>query len=482
MSGLGLAPADGFWTRHQTGGVRLRMGDSGAAARPPITVPQLFTQAVREFGHREALCVQREERWERMTYLQYEEQCRALARGLLQMGLERSRGVLILGQNSLEWFIGLIGAIMAGGVAVGVDPWCSAASCLEVALASQAQVILLQGDQQLQKILKVQEKLPGLKAIVRWDGPLEEGTPLVHTWRQLISLGSQVEEARLDDVISSQRANQCCAVMYEDGMAAAPRGVLLSHDNVTWTCWRVAGAMGLGSQEVVLSYLPLNLMSVQMCDLWIPLICGGATYFPQPGNHKSSLLAALRAVRPTLFLSRPQFWEAVQRSWSSAHRKAHPLRKMILGWARGRGLTAYNTSGALPWGYSLAGHLIFRPARRALGLDRCRCCYVTMATMDPELVEYYGGLGVELLELHGTNESSGVQHLRLPGTRPRGSGSLEALSCPRHEGPETAAHQYGRHICMGRLAQLPDTMLQDGRLLTQEEEELHCRPITDQHE
>ncbi|KAM5157470.1 long-chain-fatty-acid--CoA ligase ACSBG2-like [Mantella aurantiaca] len=332
-------PVESMWTVHKDSAVTLRMEGSGSASIPPLTVPEFFSQAVMKFDQRVALCVRSGDGWEEITYRQYKEHCRMVARGLLGLGLARFSGVLILGRTSPQWFIAHIGAIMAGGVAVGVDPSCTGSFCLGAALDSQAQVVMVQDGRQLQKILEVRERLTGLKAIVQWEGEVEETQPLIYTWERLCDLGSEVEESRLHQVLSQQKTNLCCAVVYESAIEPL-RGVLLSHDNVTWTCRAVAESLALGSEERVVSYLPPSHMTAQMFDLWLPLCCGGRTYFTDSDDLQGSLLAALKAVRPTYFLGFPRFWEKVRRKWMLAERKGTPLQKKILRWAQETALQA----------------------------------------------------------------------------------------------------------------------------------------------
>ncbi|XP_041436664.1 uncharacterized protein LOC108705086 isoform X2 [Xenopus laevis] len=468
-----LAPAQTLWTVQRDGAVRLRMESSGAGSEPPLTVAQLMADAVRWFGQQVALCVREAEEWQRITYLQYGKQCRAVSKGLIRIGLERFHGALILGKNSPEWFMAEVGSIMAGGLAVVIDPLCTASECVDVALRTDTQVILLQDRGQLRKVLQVLRTLPHVKAIVQWEGDKEETHPRLYTWEELILLGMEVPDSKLDDVIASQKPNQCCAVFYTEDN---PRGVMLSHDNLTWVSQTTCKLLNLNKHDVVISYLPLNQVAVQLFDLWIPLCCGGTTYFAEADALKKSLLPTLREVRPTRFLGLPWFWEKIQTRWMTLEEKTKLFPRKILAWGRGVGLRKYQKegAGAAPWGYCLARRLVFHPVRVTLGLDRCSLCYVGTVPITHGTMEYYGSLGLTLLNVYGMNESCGLHSMELPNAWRTKSSGLEIPGCrTRITEPLTEATGelclWGRHVFMGYLGMEKETQAaldDEGHLLT----------------
>lgn len=48
-----------------------------------------------------------------------------------------------------------------------------------------------------------------------------------------MTLGAEVSDEHLNAVIEIQRANECCTLIYTSGTTGTPKGVMLSHDNVS---------------------------------------------------------------------------------------------------------------------------------------------------------------------------------------------------------------------------------------------------------
>ncbi|KAI1891619.1 hypothetical protein AGOR_G00145650 [Albula goreensis] len=460
-----------LWTSRREGEVKLRMSESGPASEPPITIHQMFISAVERFGKYTALGWKEGEQWRTLNYEDYYQQCRTAAKSFLKLGLESYHGVGILGFNSAEWFIADIAAILAGGFAVGIYTTNSAEACQYVAENCQANILVVENHKQLQKILQIQDKLPHLKAIIQYKDALKEKRPNLFTWAEFMEMGKEVPDAQLDDIIASQKPNQCCTLIYTSGTTGQPKGVMLSHDNLTWTAYATGRNVRLTNateaQEVVVSYLPLSHIAAQMIDIWLTMKVGGAAYFAQPDALKGSLANTLREVRPTAFMGVPRVWEKMQEKMKSVGAKSSTVRRKVAAWAKDVGLhtnlSKMQRNGATsrtPLNYRLAKKLVFRKVRKALGLDRCTKCYTGAAPITKDTLEFFLSLDIPVYELYGMSESTGPHTISLPDAFRLTSCGKVIPGCetkifrPDEEGNGEICF-WGRHVFMGYL-NMPD--------------------------
>ncbi|NXU42236.1 ACBG2 ligase, partial [Drymodes brunneopygia] len=381
-----------------------------------------------------------------------------------QLGLQRFHGVGILGFNSAEWFIADIGAILAGGFAVGIYTTNSPEACHYVAENCSANVIVVENHKQLQKILEIEDRLPHLKGIVQYGEEIKEKRPNLYSWSEFMELGRDVPDVRLRNVIASQKPNQCCTLIYTSGTTGQPKGVMLSHDNLTWTAATAGRCLMLSDaherQEEVVSYLPLSHIAAQMSDIWSAMTFGVQIYFAQPDALKGSLVETLREVRPTAFLGVPRVWEKMEEKMKSVGMKASALRRRVASWAKEVGLQTnlkrMNGSSEVPVNFRLARQLVYRKVRKAIGLDRCTKCYTGAAPITRDTLEFFLSLNIPVLELYGMSESSGPHTFSLPQAFKLGSCGKELSGChtlihkPDRDGIGEICFS-GRHVFMGYL-------------------------------
>ncbi|XP_035251951.1 long-chain-fatty-acid--CoA ligase ACSBG1 [Anguilla anguilla] len=420
LANASLAPAQSLWTTEASGYVQLRIDET--CPEEPITVHQMFKASVEKYGDLSALATKKEDRWEKMTFAEYYHTCRTVGKSFLKLGLERFHTVAILGFNSAEWFFSAIGAIFAGGIMTGIYATNSPEACLHVANDSRADIIVVENQKQLDKILQIQNMLPHLKAIVQYHGPLEKKLPNLYSWEEFMELGLHVPDKELDDVLAVQKANQCCVLIYTSGTMGMPKGVMLSHDNITWTTHHASRAGDMQpadtKQESLVSYLPLSHIAAQIYDLWTGIQWGELVYFAQPDALKGSLISTLREVSPTSHMGVPRVWEKMMEKIREGISQSGYVKKKLATWAMSVSLEANqnwaNKNEDKPFLFLLADGLVLQKLRAELGFSRCLKFFSGAAPIARETVEFFLGLNIPLYEAYGMSESTGPHFMSGP--------------------------------------------------------------------
>ncbi|XP_036354981.1 long-chain-fatty-acid--CoA ligase ACSBG2 isoform X4 [Octopus sinensis] len=391
----------------------------------------------------------------------------------MKLGLEPHHGVGILGFNSPEWLISNLAAIYAAGISVGIYTTNTAEACAFVAKDSNTNIMIVENHQQLQKILEVRDSLPDLKAIVVYSGEVAVKEPNIYSWQELKKMGAELPMSLVHQRLQTISPNKCCLLIYTSGTTGNPKGVMISHDNLTWTAHVVQQNTPIEfGNEFILSYLPLSHVAAQLLDIYMTISAGASLYFAQPDALKSSLAVTLREVRPTFFLGVPRVWEKIVERIKTVGHESSNLTKKIATWAKSVGLkgnysrmngetkslscgcSSRRTSKPLLW--PVANVLVFKKVRSTLGLDRCKMCLTAAAPIMKETLDFMMSLNIPVLEIYGMSESTGPHTISVPKKFKVGSVGCDLC------GVQTLLHSVdgdgngevcmnGRHVFMGYL-------------------------------
>src|SRR5271163_3612670 len=93
------------------------------------TVAEVLDATARRHGDRPAMRVKRDGRWRTTSWREYREQAMRVARALVALGVQPTKGVAILGFNAPEWVLADVGAILAGAHPAGIYTTSSPDQC-----------------------------------------------------------------------------------------------------------------------------------------------------------------------------------------------------------------------------------------------------------------------------------------------------------------------------------------------------------------
>lgn len=78
---------------------------------------------------------------------------------------------------------------------------------------------------------------------------------------------------------------------FQSGTVGNPKGVMLSHDNLTWDALCIVERLGIiaGDGEVLVSYLPLSHVAAQVVDIYITMSTASTIYFADKDALKGNI-------------------------------------------------------------------------------------------------------------------------------------------------------------------------------------------------
>jgi long-chain-fatty-acid--CoA ligase ACSBG len=254
------------------------MTETGISSIKPLTVMELFETTVSEVANQEALFYEKEGKWQSLTWNQYHKQSIYFAKALISVEIKPFQTVNILGFNSPEWFIAYLGGIFACTPPAGIYPTNSSEMCVKIADSSDCGCLVVDNILQYRKYERDLKKLKNLKVVIFYCDLNESEiksllNPYVsiYLWKDFINLGKKSSlDFELSSRVKMQKPGNCCNLIYTSGTTDTPKGVMLSHDNMTWTVKTIYNSYRdiIGDKQRFVSFLPLSHIAGQIVDIF----------------------------------------------------------------------------------------------------------------------------------------------------------------------------------------------------------------------
>jgi len=221
--------------------------------------------------------------------------------------------------------------------------------------------------------------------------------------------------------MSQIRPEETATLIYTSGTTGIPKGVMLSHQNFLSNVQACLAVIPIKPADLHLSFLPLSHVFERMAGWYLMLAIGARVVYAE---SMETLAQEMAAVRPTIMLGVPRFFEKLYARIQEALRQAPGPKRRLAAWAlrvgdraakaRIAGQPLPPTATAAWW---LADHLVLRKFRSRLG-GRLRFFVSGSAPLSKEIGEFFFSLGVTILEGYGLTETSPVIAVnRLPVPR-----------------------------------------------------------------
>ncbi|XXY44114.1 AMP-binding protein [Sorangium sp. So ce269] len=363
--------------------------------------------------------------WRMTSYREYADEVRRAGKSLIALGVEPGDTVSLLGFNRPEWVVLHVACMAIGGAPSGIYTTCSPEEVRHVLHHSASRLVLVEDRRQLEKVLSQWDRLPQLEWVVLMRGAASEGDSRILSWDEFLSRGSRVPDELLEQRLDALEPRGLATLIYTSGTVGPPKGVMLSHENLTSAADISARVLPFSSWDVGLSYLPLSHIVEQMLTIHLPASVGSTVYFAESID---ALADNLREVRPTGFFGVPRVWEKLMAGVDAKLSGAKGLQRFSLEQARRVGLqhSELRARGEQPgpvlaMQHRLFDRLVYSKVKAALGLDRAHVCSSGAAPIAKEVLEFFASLGILITEVYGQSEVTGPTSYNVQGRTRLGS-------------------------------------------------------------
>jgi long-chain acyl-CoA synthetase len=389
------------------------------------TIPRLLVAKARQYGSGKVALREKEYGiWQEVTWQQYYEHVCALCLGLVDLGLRRGDAVAVISGNRPEWLYTEVAAQSAGAVPVGIFVDSLPSQVKFVLEHAEARVVVVEDQEQADKVLIVRHQLPRLEHIIVDDtrGLEDYRDPMLISVRQLEGLGRdlQARQPRLyEELIAKGEPSDVALLAYTSGTTGVPKAAMISHRNLL--------AMAAGTTQVdpvydtdeIVSFLPFAWVGEQLLSIAMALYTGATVNFPE---KPETMRDDLREIGPHLMLAPPRVWEAMCSEYQVKIADAGFLKRTAARLALAIGYqVAERQLNRQPIGLGwrllerLAYLLAFRTLQDKFGIARVRYAYTGGAPLGPEIFTFFRAIGLNLKQVYGQTETAGICVLHADG-------------------------------------------------------------------
>ncbi|HMF55037.1 MAG TPA: AMP-binding protein, partial [Pyrinomonadaceae bacterium] len=371
-------------------------------------VLELFETTTKRHATRVAMRIERDGHKEQYTYADLRELATRAAAFLASSGVKPGMRVMLVSQNMPEWGMTYFGVLKAGATCIPLDPENSTSEIVNFAQAGDATAIVVSP--------AVLEEHSDLKQALAGAGLADTK---IWTFDEVFELPSQtVEDQRISLLPPRVQAQTVASLIFTSGTTGRPKGVMLSHRNLTSMVSMLSSVFDMSTSDGVLSVLPLYHTFEFSAGFLTPLSRGAQiTYMPELTSE--ALAGAIKNGHVTGLVGVPALWEMLHRRIiTRLHERSEWIgdtAEMLVrfnAWLRDK--TPLNL-----------GQLLFQPIHRGLG-GRIRYFISGGSTLSEKVQRDFQGFGFTILEGYGLTEASPV----LTVTRPQNSMLMGSVGKP----------------------------------------------------
>lgn len=379
----------------------------------PKTLNEAFAQAIRRHQKDDAFAYKRDGEWVKVSHAEFTERIGRARAGFVELGIKRGDRVGLLAENRLEWAVTDVALLSCGAVDVPIYATSTGPQVAFIINDAGAETLVLSTPKQFKKVLEVIDQMPNLKTVVTFDAVDASAAPArirVISFDELSATGTVNGDAFLDEMVRAASPDDLATMIYTSGTTGDPKGVMLTHENLTFNLNANIERLPISTDDIALSYLPLSHV-YERTVMNVFFFGGVSIYFAESVD---AIAKNLIEVKPTVMTSVPRIFEKILAKIDEEAEKAGGLRFYLYKWAMGVGREYARTksrTGSVPsllaLQFDLATSIVLGKVKNKIA-PRIRFFSSGGAALAEDVAFAFAAMGLLILQGYGLTETSPV--------------------------------------------------------------------------
>jgi long-chain acyl-CoA synthetase len=390
-----------------------------------FTIPQLLRWRVQKTGDKVALREKDFGYWNNYTWNDFYDCVGKVALGLDKLGIQKGDKLALIGDNIPELIFMAIGAQSIGAVSAGIYQTSLPDEIAELINYMDVTAVFCDDQEQVDKLVEVRDRIPQVRKVIYED---QRGMRDYRSddWfidiKDLYEIGAAAraeDPQKYDTFIDQGKPDDVCHFCLTSGTTGLSKASMMTHKNYINMGIQITKVDYLADTDEYLSFLPFAWIGEQMNSFGVAMATGITINFPE---SVETSMEDLKEIGPHFMFGAPRIYETIRSQiWLKIDESYWFNRFMYNKFIKiGEKAARYRMSGepmpaSLRFMAWLGKIMVMDPLINQIGLRRLRRAYTGGAALGPELFTFYQAIGVNLKQIYGQTEITGIAYMHLDG-------------------------------------------------------------------
>ncbi len=368
---------------------------------------KLFFDRAEQYNEKPFLWAKKNKDWSSLSWNETSIKVKEFAGGLKSFGIKPGDKVVIVSENRPEWIIADLAINLIGAVTVPAYTTNTEDDHHYILEHSDAKAVIASNNILANRVALATTRTKLCKILITLDNysGFEPDNLKIINFNEVSDFGKNNIENALDHFNQIQPDDVSC-IIYTSGTGGRPKGVMLTHRNIFSNLQGAEDLLEIiGKKDnKYLSLIPLSHSYEHTAGLYLQIDLGSQIYFCEgPEKFSQNLLE----VSPTLTTAVPRIFEVIHDRIKIQMKNQNPIIKFIFDRAVKVGVKRHHYGLNLLENIEYRSYtsLIRKKINKQLG-GSLRAFVSGGAALNPEIGDFFIGLGVKILQGYGQTEAS----------------------------------------------------------------------------